>query len=199
MSRLGWLGMLGAALWVVLLASGWLVLLRHEFTPARGVQQTESWPASTALPLDPLRPTLVLFVHRNCPCTRATLQELEQILTCAGERMRVHVVLASPEEASEDRVGAGIEVLARSLPGVQVRLDAEGVEARRFGVRTSGHSLLYDRQGRLLFSGGITESRGHVGENAGRRALLACLQEELGERKGAPVYGCPLFADDAEE
>jgi hypothetical protein len=199
MSRSDLFGTLGVAVWFALLTAGWLVLLRHQLTPGRDAGETERWPARTALTLDPSRPTLVLFVHRNCPCTRATLQELEQILKHAAERVHVEIVLAAPAEASEDRVGAGIEAMARTLPGVQVRLDAQGEEARRFGVRTSGHALLYDAEGRLRFSGGLTDSRGHAGESAGRRAVLACLQDKGTERKIAPVYGCPLFADDAEE
>ena len=38
---------------------------------------------------------------------------------------------------------------------------------QRFGAETSGQTLLYDRDGRLLFSGGTTGSRGHDGDNAG--------------------------------
>jgi hypothetical protein len=121
-SRLFWL--LGGGLWVLLLAGGWHALLRHEFTPGPGDGGPEHWPAQTALVRDPARMTLVLFALRNCPCTRATLGELEEILARAAEQVNVQIVLVSPEETSDDRVGAGIEALAESLPGVRVRIDA---------------------------------------------------------------------------
>ena len=37
-----------------------------------------------------------------------------------------------------------------------------GVEARRFGAETSGHTLLFDSTRRLLFSGGVLYTAGAV-------------------------------------
>lgn len=186
-------------LWIGLLACGWYALTRHEVTPGAMGRVPERWPADSGLSFDPHRPLLVLFAHRNCPCTRATLHELEHILRQADAKARVVVVLVSPEEANADRVGAGIEEWARSLAGVEVALDPDGIEARRFRVRTSGHVLLYGADGRLLFSGGITEARGHAGESVGRQAILARLRDGVSTQKSVPVFGCPLFANDGEE
>jgi hypothetical protein len=53
--------------------------------------------------------------------------------------------------------------------------------------------LLYSPQGKLQFSGGITESRGHVGDNAGRAAVLAALTTDAPpEQTNAFVFGCAL-------
>lgn len=196
-SRLLWLSV--GALWLALLTWGWHVLLRHEFTPGSSGQVSERWPRDSRMSLASERPTLVLFAHRNCPCTRATLQELEQTLLQTGERARVFIVLLTPEDAATDRVGGDIEERARSLSGGEVAIDPKGIEARRFRIRTSGHVLLYGADGRLLFSGGITDSRGHLGESVGSRALLAHLRGDESTQKIVPVFGCPLFADDVEE
>src|SRR5436190_6315 len=81
-----------------------------------------------------------------------------------------------------------------AIPGVTVRADVDGEAARRFGAATSGQALLYTADGRLLFSGGITESRGHEGDNAGRSAIAALvLGAEPTKLATSPVYGCPLF------
>ena len=72
--------------------------------------------------------------------------------------------------------------------------DDGGAEARAFGVETSGQTLLYDAAGKLRFNGGITGSRGHAGDNAGRKALVALIGETAPDRNGASVFGCPLFA-----
>jgi len=76
-----------------------------------------------------------------------------------------------------------------------VLTDEDGIEARSFGAVTSGQALLYSAQGRLLFSGGITESRGHSGDNAGRSAIESLVMngsEGLRTPASTPVYGCPL-------
>ena len=45
-----------------------------------------------------------------------------------------------------------------------------------------------------MFSGGITGSRGQVGDNAGQAALINLLGRGEADRRGASVFGCPLFA-----
>jgi len=71
--------------------------------------------------------------------------------------------------------------------------DDDGVEAARFGAATSGQVILYDRDGRLLFSGGITASRGHAGDNDGRDAIVSLLGGGRGTRHSSPVFGCSLL------
>lgn len=197
-SRSLWLGI--GLLWLALLAGGWFVLLRHEQTPGFAGRVPPLWPVESSLRLHGEQPTLVIFAHRNCPCTRSSLGELRHLLDRCGERVAVRVVLIAPAAGSSDRVGREIEKRARSLPNTEVLVDPKGIEARRFGVRTSGQVLLYGVDGRLRFSGGITDGRGHAGDSEGQRALRAWLQDGVAERDTAPVYGCLLFdnKDEAE-
>ena len=51
----------------------------------------------------------------------------------------------------------------------------------RFGLVSSGHALLYDENGRLLFSGGLTNARGHAGNSVGRNAIVAILNDTAPE------------------
>lgn len=87
----------------------------------------------------------------------------------------------------------------KKLPRTTVTLDESGAIAHRLGMRTSGHVIAYDRRGVLVYSGGITASRGHAGENEGARQLRVSLEEAIGERSGEagglvgrPVFGCEL-------
>jgi hypothetical protein len=82
---------------------------------------------------------------------------------------------------------------AASIPGVNIFVDDGGTEARRFNAVTSGQIVLYDAGGRLLFSGGITGSRGHSGDNAGRSAIISLLNTGEAEAAETFVFGCPLF------
>jgi hypothetical protein len=71
--------------------------------------------------------------------------------------------------------------------------DQGGVEARRFDVEGSGHVLLYAPSGKLLFSGGITPSRGHEGDNAGRSAIVSLILRGHAPVDHTPVFGCSLL------
>jgi hypothetical protein len=73
-----------------------------------------------------------------------------------------------------------------------VLADPDGREARRLGVMTSGHVLLYDRAGRLLFTGGITGSRGHEGDNVGCESVIRLLRGEGGARHRNDIFGCSV-------
>jgi hypothetical protein len=53
--------------------------------------------------------------------------------------------------------------------------------------------MLYDADGVLLFTGGITGARAHAGDNAGRQALVALLNEMKPNGRTATVFGCSLF------
>ena len=52
--------------------------------------------------------------------------------------------------------------------------------------------VLYDRDARLAFSGGMTASRGHEGDSHGRSAVTRLVLTGASHRSRAPVYGCPL-------
>jgi hypothetical protein len=80
-----------------------------------------------------------------------------------------------------------------------VRWDDAGREARRFNADTSGQTALYGRDGTLLFQGGITISRGHSGDNPGRSALEALLENRLSNPNRTLVFGCALFAAECPE
>ena len=70
---------------------------------------------------------------------------------------------------------------AAEIPGVEVVSDEDDAQSAAFGAAVSGQTLLYDREGRLIFSGGITAARGHAGDNAGRSARSresGCLGQE---------------------
>lgn len=113
-------------------------------------------------------------------------------------RVTAYVLLLKPAGASDDWEKTDLGKSAASIPGVNVVVDDDGVEARRFCAITSGQTILYDTEGRLLFSGGITGSRGHSGDNAGRSAIVSLLNTGEAERAETFVFGCPLFGTDSE-
>ena len=135
----------------------------------------------------------MMFVHPRCPCSRASVGELARLLVQDRGLGSVHVLFINPPGMSPDWARTVLWEQAALIPGVTVQLDQNGVEAKRFGVETSGQTLLYDASGQLLFEGGITISRGHSGDSPGRSAVLALLSEGNAELSQTPVFGCPLF------
>jgi hypothetical protein len=154
-----------------------------------------AWPVAAAFKPAADRPTLLMFVHPGCPCSQASLAELRDLMAACGNRLAAQVLFFRPDNQSEEWAHTGLWDDARAISGVQVRTDTGGHLAELFGARTSGQVLIYSPSGRLLFSGGITDGRGHVGDNAGLDAAIAAARGELPAGAGvvtANVYGCEI-------
>ena len=183
-------GLFGA--WGVAVVVGMLLMGAYAARPGDAGAPAARWPAGSELRLDGRRPTLLFFLHPRCPCSRASLAELAVILDRCGGRISAHAVLFGPRRGREDWVLPEFAAALAEMPGLAVSADRGGEEARRFGVATSGHVLLYDTRGELVFSGGITPGRGERGDNLGRAALLGRIVGTRGECPENPVFGCPL-------
>jgi hypothetical protein len=181
-----------AVAWLGAVATGLFILWQYESRPAPDGAPPPQWPAGSALSRPTLRPTLLLFAHPHCPCTRASLEELTVLMTRVRERLDVHVVFAEPDGVPEGWSRSPLWDRANGIPGVRLVNDAGGAEAERFGTLASGHALLYGTDGALLFSGGLTTSRGHIGDNPGRAAIVALLSGERPAHRHTPVFGCLL-------
>jgi hypothetical protein len=181
------------ALWCVGLAAGAHALWRYSSTPGRAVEAPIQWPANAAISRQAGHPTLVMMAHPQCPCTRASLAELERLLARAPIA-DVWVLFLRPEGAQPGWEKTLLWDAAAAIPGVRVAADAEGTAAHAFGAETSGHVLFYDASGALRFSGGITAARGHEGPSAGGDALLAALQGAPSASAQARTFGCPLLS-----
>jgi hypothetical protein len=120
------------------------------------------------------------------------MDELAQVIARVQNKARVYVLFYTPTGSGNDWENTGLRRTAEKIPGVTVLSDVDGVEARRFGAETSGHIFLFDRAGRLLFSGGITASRGHSGDNAGESSIVSLINSGTSGRPNTLVFGCSL-------
>jgi hypothetical protein len=183
-----------ALFWAASVVGGLSVLWAYDNTPGASGSSPTKWPAATRLARAADRPTLVLLAHPQCSCTRASLGELAEVLARSSRRPKTYVVFLKPFGFAKDWEKTDLWRTAASLPDVTVIRDDEGLEAARFGASTSGQTVLYDRDGALLFTGGITGARGHAGDNAGRASLLELLHHGKARRSWTSVFGCRLFA-----
>lgn len=108
-------------------------------------------------------------------------------------KVSAYVLFLKPHTTGQDWEDTDLRRAAAKVPGVTVISDVDGTEAQKFGAETSGHTLLYDRHGTLLFSGGITQSRGHSGDNAGENAIVALVNDHPSALAKTFVFGCSLI------
>jgi hypothetical protein len=180
-------------LWLLVIGIGLSFLWGYENTPGVAAEPPREWPVDSQIRRDSNRATLIMLAHPHCPCTRASIGELASLMAHSQGRLTAYVLFLKPNGFSEDWEKTALWQNAASIPGVEAVVDNDGTEARRFHAHTSGQTLLYDADGRLLFSGGITASRGHSGDNAGRSAIASLVSTGAAERDETFVFGCPLF------
>lgn len=180
------------SLWGLLLGTGFWKLSVYANTPGAEAIPQEKWPIQSALRRDPNLGTLVIFAHPKCPCSRATVGELERMIPKIHGKMNVYVVFVKSKSQPEDWAKEALWRKAQAIPAVQTILDADGSEADRFGAKTSGQVFLYDKYGELVFRGGITAERGHMGDSDGRSAILSFLETGEPGFSTTPTFGCSL-------
>ncbi len=174
-----------AGLWLLGLSLGARAV--YHYSTDRGPTGTTpvTWPSASRLQPARTGATAVMFLHPECPCSRASVDELDAALHALPLGARMIVVF---EGMGDGSLWASVGDIAP----VERVLD-DGSEGERFGARTSGYVVAYDARGGLVFRGGITGSRGHVGDNVGRQQFGAALQGT--SRGDHPVFGCALISE----
>jgi hypothetical protein len=187
------------AIWLTAACGGLIAVARYDHRAGASASAASHWPQSTPLEFKPGNYNLVLSVHPQCSCSKATLSELEEILARSGGKLRVHALVALPRNSPEEwRTSSLVEQL-RALPDTTVFFDPDSDEAARFGAITSGDCVLFAPRGEKVFHGGITRSRGHVGDNIGKQTVLALVEGHAAPGSETPVFGCSLNAEKSME
>lgn len=186
---------------LVLIVASWLTTIglasffwmKYEFSPETKASIQTNWPKSTCVDPAADRMTLLLFAHPQCPCTRASLEELKFLLQKHASSLKSYVLFFEPSSVNDSWRNSKLWKQASSIAELTILPDKDGKEATKFGAATSGQTLLFSSDGRLLYSGGITMSRGQVGDNPGLKSLVSAIDgASVGSRKNL-VFGCSLF------
>jgi hypothetical protein len=177
---------------------GMRALIAFEQAPGAIGAPSARWPAASAIERRDGRPEVLLFLHPFCSCSDATVAEIAQFSARRkpGTPAPALTILFFRPRGSGWSPNS-LWKKAQSLEAADVRWDDDGQEARRFGARTSGYTLLYSAGGELLFGGGVTASRGHQGDNYGLDHLTASLNSGQ-KSKPSRVFGCALGNLDEE-
>jgi len=183
---------IAVAVWGAAVVAGWFMLSGYENAPGQAQAAPQRWPSESRISRAPGLPTMVMFLHPHCPCSRASVAELSLIMAHCQDKVKVHAVFLRPKGFSQDWVQTGLWKDAGRIPGVDVIEDNEGRESGIFHADVSGQTMLYDSKGDLVFSGGITVSRGHEGDNDGKDSIVSFLTRGIILQKQTPFFGCLL-------
>ncbi|MCA9790500.1 MAG: hypothetical protein KC910_01845, partial [Candidatus Eremiobacteraeota bacterium] len=137
------------------------VLYAYESAPGEAGHPPLEWPRQSRLVLERDRDTVLLFVHPKCPCTVASIEEMQRLLACLPARPKVYVLLTTPVGVAPGWEEGLLQRMVTGSVSLDPIVDRGEVETKRFRVFTSGQVVVYDSQGRLQFCGGVTPSRGH--------------------------------------
>jgi hypothetical protein len=180
----------GFTVWIAVVGYGYAAIWGYAMTPGSAATAAAHWP-STSFAFDRTRPSLVTVLHPECVCSKATLEEVARLQAEFAGQLAVFAVVDASVTGTESEAATTLLTRLRSMPGVRLIVDRDGREVERFGAKVSGQTFLYDRDGRLRFSGGVTISRGHVGPNAGSEAIRHVLRSTPAASTTA-VFGCAL-------
>lgn len=173
-------------IWIVAVGAAGVTLHRFEITPAEKRAATKPKDVSRAN-------TLLLFAHPKCPCTSATLKNLE-LIHQAHPETQTEIMLVIPAGAPADFEDGPTSSWQASHSWARLSLDPKGALATAAGATTSGHVIYYDANGDTQFSGGITRARAVAGEATALRSLLASIGgSKTSNLSQHDVFGCPLL------
>jgi hypothetical protein len=185
--------------WLVLTTVGWLFLLpvaiciqfHYDSVPGIASAPKSSWPPASKIRYSTTTNTLVMVLHPRCPCSRASLQ---QVATMRNSRNPLKVVFLfyTPSGFSKGWEKTDIWRQASEIPDAELISDVDGRETQKFGGVTSGQTYIFDRQGLLRYSGGLTEGRGHPGECQNLETAVKALNDSNSPATFGAVYGCPI-------
>ncbi len=184
--------------WVLLILGGVFYLIRYTQTPGPSAElRSIDWPVGTYLKSpNGVSGRFIAFLHPRCACSAATLTEVERLLVRFKNKVTATVVFIRPNQASDEWVKGRLWERAMKIANLETVID-DGTASALFKPRTSGQTYLFDREGKLVFEGGITPSRGHEGDSPGREFILNWLSGEdrrlaNDNVKHAHVFGCIL-------
>lgn len=183
-----------AIVWMVATTLGLFVLISYSNTSGDvGVTPVEL-PSIPTIRNTNGTSTLLMFIHPQCPCSQASLEQLTRIHARCHNKVTIRILFRSASESPDTWVQTRLWKSAQRIPGAIVTIDPDGRTAAKFGARTSGHVLVYNADGKLVFNGGITAARGHEGDSLGTSAVIACLREGVSIQENVPVFGCDLHS-----
>ena len=168
----------------------WQQSERFRFTQGASSVAANTWPRLSKLARPADLPCLLVFVHEECPCARATFVELRKVLASVGKASWGWSIRPLQLEVAFHRITAKTarQYYARGKPEIEFVDPAEAESIRCHHIRLC---CSFESKRQPPFHGGITSGRGHEGDNVAEARLSLRLIGELA-RVESSTYGCSL-------
>ena len=184
--------------WGAAISTGFAVLAAHAFGPGMPAVYNSNRRVTPSITNGQATLTLLMFLHPECPCSHASVEELNRLMAQCKGRLSAEVFVYQPSTRPDTWSHGSMWQTAEQIPGVTVKADRDALMAKSLGARTSGQVFLYNADGQLRFSGGITESRGHAGDNDGSDAVIDQVLGRENVIEKTPVFGCALYSQTSD-
>jgi hypothetical protein len=175
------------AIWLFGIIHFSVEMMAFDSTPGARAAAPAQWPAKSALLPAAGRTVLLMFVHPECNCSNASLEQLALLENMLDGQLRAYVVLWH---------GRGMAASGKRREWLRVAPvidDLDGREAKLFGAKTSGQTMIYNEQGRLIFSGGLTVLRGEGGGEKILQGVVRAIKESGHSAVERPAFGCSIL------
>jgi len=182
-------------LWAVACFAGFGALWVYANTEGDLGQPNVGWDLPEQFHAHTTLPTLVVYAHPKCPCTRATFSELQRLQRDHRGDFVTRIIFFEPYHAPRTWRETDLWHQARNMTDTEAIADPGGMISQEAGARVSGTIALYSPREDVLFWGGITPSRAHEGESPGIISLRAILEGRSPLSRSSRVYGCSLRSD----
>src|SRR5437870_74979 len=121
----GWLYLAGAC-WAAAVLAGFSLLTIYKGTAGEATAAPATWPADSRIERATDGPTLIVFAHPHCVCTRATIAELAHLMARAPMRPRLYVAFHLPKGAKADWRDTDLWKSAARIDGARAFADEDG-------------------------------------------------------------------------
>lgn len=116
---------------------------------------------------------------------------MERMIATFANKPMIVAYAFVPTGESESWIESETTDKLRAFGNVSILADHDAKACQQFDVATSGHLLVYN-DAKLIFSGGITPSRGHEGGCDSGLAFLHSVNGLSTRRIEWPVFGCAI-------
>lgn len=181
------------SIWVGSIIWSTKAMLIFQFTPGKMGKVFNDFPQKSKLVLDQTLPTLILFLHPKCTCSKASVEEIKIIKSSIKKEFKLIAVVQTASLKLTDELEKLKEELS-TLPHSTIVNDSYSFETNLFSVKTSGQIYIYSSFGELIYTGGSTSSRGTSSPSELRRTIASILETNKKPHQliTKSIYGCEM-------
>ena len=188
-----------ALIWLLLIASILFILYRYQFKSEslkNNLGDKSYQILSKAFNLKINTKNIFVFIHSECPCTEASLDELSRLYTRLNDDhssdLNSYFIFSMPEGFHQDIKKSQLWQKASKFKNSELYIDHGAILVKQLNINTSGYLLYFDSSV-LKYCGGITQSRSHRGSNKGLNHLYKLLNQDSYKFYQFPTFGCALY------